>query len=36
MCVTADGASVGAANVFGQKFLREWTRTLRLINPNIS
>ena len=30
----SDGASVGAANVFGQKFLREWTRTLRLINPN--
>src|SRR5512132_87687 len=31
----ADGASVGAANVFGQKLLREWTRTLRLINPNV-
>ena len=31
----SDGASVGAANVFGQKFLREWTRTLRLIKPNV-
>lgn len=30
----ADGVSVGTANQFGQKFLREWANTLRLINPN--
>jgi 1,4-alpha-glucan branching enzyme len=29
----ADGRSVGRANVFGQKLLREWSRTLHLIRP---
>jgi len=31
----ADGRSVGSANVFGQKLLREWSRTLRMIRPNV-
>lgn len=31
----ADGRSVGAANQFGQKFLREWSRTLRMIRPSV-
>ncbi|WP_121356324.1 alpha-amylase family glycosyl hydrolase [Flavisolibacter nicotianae] len=31
----ADGRSVGAANVFGQKFLREWSRTLKMIKPSV-
>jgi 1,4-alpha-glucan branching enzyme len=30
----ADGRSVGSANQFGQKLLREWSNTLRLIRPN--
>ena len=30
----ADGRSVGSANRFGQKLLREWSNTLRLIRPN--
>lgn len=30
----ADGKSVGNANIFGAKFLREWTRTMKLIQPN--
>lgn len=29
----ANGRSVGSANVFGQKLLREWSRTLRMIRP---
>jgi len=29
----ADGRSVGSANVFGQKLLREWSRTLHMIRP---
>jgi 1,4-alpha-glucan branching enzyme len=29
----ADGRSVGSANQFGVKLLREWSRTLRLIKP---
>ena len=29
----ADGRSVGSANQFGAKTLREWSRTLRLIKP---
>ncbi len=29
----ADGRSVGSANQFGAKMLREWSRTLRLIKP---
>src|SRR5262249_49528871 len=30
----ADGRSVGSANVFGQKLLREWSRTLHMIRPS--
>jgi len=30
----ADGRSIGDANSFGAKFLREWTRTMKLIQPN--
>ena len=29
----ANGRSVGNVNVFGQKFLREWSRTLHMIKP---
>jgi 1,4-alpha-glucan branching enzyme len=29
----ANGHSVGSANSFGQKFLREWSRTLHMIKP---
>lgn len=31
----ADGRSIGNANIFGQKFLREWSRTLRMIRPTV-
>ena len=31
----ADGRSMGNANIFGQKFLREWSRTLRMIRPSV-
>jgi 1,4-alpha-glucan branching enzyme len=31
----ADGRPVPDANIFGQKFLREWSNTLRLIRPNV-
>lgn len=31
----ADGRGVPDANVFGQKLLREWSNTLRLIRPNV-
>lgn len=31
----ADGARVDDANVFGAKMLREWTRTLRLLRPDV-
>ncbi len=31
----ADGRPVPDANLFGAKFLREWTSTLRLINPDV-
>jgi 1,4-alpha-glucan branching enzyme len=31
----ADGRSVGNANQFGAKMLREWSRTLRLIKPTV-
>ena len=31
----ADGRGVRAANLFGQKFLREWSRTLRMIRPSV-
>ena len=30
-----DGAGVPSANLFGQKFLREWSRTLRMIRPSV-
>jgi 1,4-alpha-glucan branching enzyme len=30
-----DGRSIGTANVFGQKLLREWSRTLRMIRPSV-
>jgi len=29
----ADGQSIGSANIFGQKFFREWSRTLHMIRP---
>lgn len=29
----ANGRSVGSANIFGQKLLREWSRTLHMIRP---
>ncbi|HEY9783032.1 MAG TPA: alpha-amylase family glycosyl hydrolase [Leptolyngbyaceae cyanobacterium] len=31
----ADGRPLGNVNVFGAKFLREWTRTLKLIRPDV-
>src|SRR3990170_1537658 len=31
----ADGRSIGNANTFGQKFLREWSRTLRMIRATV-
>lgn len=31
----ADGRSIGGANVFGQKLLREWSRTLHMIRPTV-
>ena len=31
----ADGRALGNVNVFGAKFLREWTRTLKLIRPDV-
>jgi 1,4-alpha-glucan branching enzyme len=33
--LNADGRSVGSANLFGQKLLREWSRTLRMIRPEV-
>ncbi len=33
--VRADGRRIETVNLFGAKFLREWTRTLRLIKPGI-
>jgi 1,4-alpha-glucan branching enzyme len=33
--LNANGQGVRAANLFGQKFLREWGRTLRLIRPSV-
>lgn len=32
-CLHADGRSIGSANIFGQKLLREWSRTLRMVRP---
>jgi 1,4-alpha-glucan branching enzyme len=34
-CLHADGRSIGSANQFGAKLLREWSRTLRLIKPTV-
>jgi 1,4-alpha-glucan branching enzyme len=31
----ADGRGLGNANLFGQKMLREWSRTLRMIRPSV-
>ncbi|KAF1835677.1 glycoside hydrolase [Decorospora gaudefroyi] len=31
----ADGREIGHANVFGQKFLRQWSRTLYMIKPSV-
>ena len=31
----ADGRSIGSANIFGQKLLREWSRTLQMIRPTV-
>lgn len=31
----ADGRPLGNVNAFGAKFLREWTRTLKLIKPSV-
>jgi 1,4-alpha-glucan branching enzyme len=31
----SDGRSIGHANLFGQKFLREWSRTLKLLRPTV-
>lgn len=31
----ADGRPVSSANIFGQKFLREWSRTLKMIRPTV-
>jgi 1,4-alpha-glucan branching enzyme len=31
----ADGRSVSNANIFGQKLLREWSRTLHMIRPTV-
>lgn len=31
----ADGRSMGNVNLFGAKFLREWSRTLKLIKPTV-
>jgi 1,4-alpha-glucan branching enzyme len=31
----ANGRGLANANLFGQKFLREWSRTLRLIRPSV-
>ncbi len=31
----ADGHSIGSANIFGQKLLRELSRTLHMVRPNV-
>jgi 1,4-alpha-glucan branching enzyme len=33
--LNANGDSIGNANAFGCKFLREWSRTLRLVKPTV-
>ncbi|MGE5765126.1 MAG: alpha-amylase family glycosyl hydrolase [Mycobacterium leprae] len=32
--LNANGRTVGNANLFGQKLLREWSRTLRMVRPS--
>ena len=32
---TLHGRSIGSANIFGQKLLREWSRTLCMIRPSV-
>lgn len=34
-CLHANGQSVPSANEFGMKFLREWSRTLKTLNPKV-
>ena len=33
--IHADGRAADNARIFGAKFLREWTRTMRLVRPNV-
>jgi len=33
--IHADGRPADSARIFGAKFLREWTRTLQLVNPKV-
>ena len=33
--IHANGAAADTARIFGAKFLREWTRTLKLLKPNV-
>ena len=33
--LNATGSTVGAANLFGAKLLREWSRTLRMVKPSV-
>ncbi|RAI44231.1 alpha-amylase family glycosyl hydrolase [Rhodoplanes roseus] len=33
--IHADGRAADHARIFGSKFLREWTRTLRLVRPDV-
>lgn len=33
--LNADGRSIGSANIFGQKLLQEWSRTLHMIQPTV-
>ncbi|MDB5348641.1 MAG: Alpha amylase catalytic region [Schlesneria sp.] len=33
--LNANGWGISSANLFGQKFLREWSRTLRMLRPTV-
>jgi 1,4-alpha-glucan branching enzyme len=33
--LVANGWGVSSANTYGQKFLREWSRTLKMLNPTV-
>jgi 1,4-alpha-glucan branching enzyme len=33
--LNANGMGIRSANLFGQKFLREWSRTLRMVRPSV-